>query len=52
MTGGITVILVEVCDNFVAGMTGGIAFVYDTTRDFEKKVTPDSFILQHFESEY
>jgi glutamate synthase (NADPH/NADH) large chain len=30
MTGGMAVILGPVGDNFGAGMTGGMAFVYDT----------------------
>ena len=29
MTGGSVVILGEVGDNFAAGMTGGMAFIYD-----------------------
>ena len=29
MTGGMTIILGPVGDNFAAGMTGGISFVYD-----------------------
>jgi glutamate synthase (NADPH/NADH) large chain len=52
MTGGTVVILGEVGDNFAAGMTGGIAFVYDKTRDFEKKVNPDSVIWQNIETDY
>ena len=52
MTGGTTVILGKVGDNFAAGMTGGIAFVYDKTGDFEKKVNPDSVIWQNVETDY
>jgi glutamate synthase (NADPH/NADH) large chain len=52
MTGGVVVILGKVGDNFAAGMTGGIAFVYDKTRDFEKKVNPDSVIWQNIETDY
>ena len=37
MTGGNVVILGDVGDNFAAGMTGGMAFIYDKTNDFEKK---------------
>ena len=37
MTGGMVVILGEVGDNFAAGMTGGMAFVYDKSQQFEKK---------------
>ena len=36
MTGGTVVILGEVGDNFAAGMTGGMAFVYDVSKEFEK----------------
>ena len=38
MTGGtVIVILGEVGDNFGAGMTGGMSFVYDPKNLFEKK---------------
>ncbi|MBL4775897.1 MAG: glutamate synthase large subunit [Mariprofundus sp.] len=36
MTGGIAVILGEVGRNFGAGMSGGIAFVYDKNKTFKK----------------
>ena len=52
MTGGTAVILGDVGDNFAAGMTGGMAFIYDKTREFEKKVNPDSVIWQSVETEY
>ena len=52
MTGGNVVILGEVGDNFAAGMTGGMAFVYDANNNFEKKVNPDSVIWQRPETEY
>ena len=35
MTGGTAIILGLVGDNFGAGMTGGMAFVYDENNDFE-----------------
>ena len=35
MTGGNVVILGNVGDNFGAGMTGGMAFIYDINNDFE-----------------
>ena len=44
MTGGSVVILGEVGDNFGAGMTGGMAFIYDLNNDFEKKVNPETVI--------
>ena len=52
MTGGTVVILGEVGDNFAAGMTGGMAFIYDKSKEFEKKVNPDSVIWQNVETEY
>ena len=52
MTGGTVVILGNVGDNFAAGMTGGMAFIYDKSKEFEKKVNPDSVIWQNVETEY
>ena len=52
MTGGLVVILGDVGDNFAAGMTGGMAFIYDKSNEFEKKVNPDSVIWQNVETEY
>ncbi|RJG08334.1 glutamate synthase-related protein, partial [Massilia cavernae] len=37
MTGGTVVVLGATGRNFAAGMSGGLAFVYDPTGDFEKK---------------
>jgi len=42
MTGGRVVILGEVGDNFGAGMTGGMAFVYDPNETFMERVNPAS----------
>jgi len=52
MTGGTVVILGDVGDNFAAGMTGGMAFIYDKTKEFEKKVNKDSVVWQNVETEY
>ena len=52
MTGGTVVILGEVGDNFAAGMTGGMAFVYDPVKEFEKRVNPETVIWQPLETEY
>ena len=52
MTGGSVVVLGSVGDNFAAGMTGGMAFIYDKTKEFEKKVNPESVIWQNVETEY
>ena len=40
MTGGDVVILGEVGNNFGAGMTGGMAFVYDKAGTFQDRVNP------------
>ena len=50
MTGGTVVILGSIGDNFSAGMTGGMAFVYDPDGNFEKAVNPDSVVWQGFNS--
>jgi glutamate synthase (NADPH/NADH) large chain len=52
MTGGVVVILGDVGDNFAAGMTGGMAFIYDKLNEFEKKINPESVIWQNVETEY
>ena len=52
MTGGTVVILGKVGDNFAAGMTGGMAFIYDITSDFEKSVNPETVIWQKIENQY
>ena len=52
MTGGMVVILGEVGDNFAAGMTGGMAFIYDKSEQFEKKVNQESVIWQNIETDY
>ena len=52
MTGGIAIILGQVGDNFGAGMTGGMAFVYDKENNFENFVNPSSIIWQSIETEY
>ncbi len=52
MTGGTVVILGEVGDNFAAGMTGGMAFVYDPENSFENYVNPSSVIWQRIETDY
>ena len=46
MTGGTAIILGEVGDNFGAGMTGGMAFVYDEKNTFENFANPASIIWQ------
>ena len=52
MTGGTVVVLGSVGDNFGAGMTGGMAYLYDVDDQFEKAVNPDSVVWQRFGSEF
>jgi len=52
MTGGCVVILGKVGDNFGAGMTGGIAFVYDPIKEFINYVNPESIIWKTPETDY
>ncbi len=52
MTGGTVVILGNVGDNFAAGMTGGMAFVYDKSGELEKKINSDSVVSQSVETNY
>ncbi len=52
MTGGTVVILGKIGDNFAAGMTGGIAFIYDPKKEFENYVNSNSVIWQPPETEY
>ena len=50
MTGGTIVILGKVGDNFAAGMTGGMAFIYDLNNEFEKRVNAESVVWQRLET--
>ncbi len=45
MTGGIAVILGEVGRNFGAGMSGGVAYVYDINNTFKKQCNTDGLNL-------
>jgi glutamate synthase domain-containing protein 3 len=38
------VILGEAGDNFGAGFTGGMAFVYDENGTFEQRINPDTLL--------
>ncbi|MBT8205188.1 MAG: glutamate synthase subunit alpha, partial [Eudoraea sp.] len=51
MTGGIAVILGEVGRNFGAGMSGGIAYVYDPNKTFENKCNKDTLNLLKVEED-
>jgi len=50
MTNGTAVILGAVGDNFGAGMTGGMAFVFDPGGRFARKANPDSIVWQRLAS--
>ncbi|MDF2387528.1 glutamate synthase large subunit [Nostoc ellipsosporum NOK] len=50
MTGGIAVLLGEVGMNFGAGMTGGMAFVYDADDSFAQRANPESIVWQRLAS--
>src|SRR5690606_30706292 len=52
MTGGTVVILGPVGDNVAAGMTGGMAFVYDADDGFRHRVNDESVIYQRVETEH
>jgi glutamate synthase (NADPH/NADH) large chain len=52
MTGGVVVILGKVGDNFAAGMTGGMAFIYDPNQEFESYLNLNSVIWQMPETDY
>jgi glutamate synthase (NADPH/NADH) large chain len=52
MTGGTVVVLGEVGDNFGAGFTGGVAFVYDPNAQFEQRINRDSLTWQRVGTEY
>ena len=49
---GTVVILGKAGDNFAAGMTGGMAFVYDPKHEFENYVNPSSVVWQIPETDY
>jgi glutamate synthase (NADPH/NADH) large chain len=50
MTGGTVAVLGTVGDNFGAGFTGGMAFVYDPDDEFELRVNPDTVHWQRLAS--
>ena len=52
MTGGCSVILGEIGDNFAAGMTGGMAFAYDPSDNLNNVINPNSVVWQRVETEY
>ncbi len=52
MTGGTVAILGPVGDNFGAGMTGGMAFVYDTDETFADRVNSDTVAFHRIQSSH
>ena len=52
MTGGTAVFLGEVGDNFAAGMTGGMAFVYDPEGKLENLINNGSVTYNKVETDY
>jgi len=57
MTGGLVISLGPVGDNFAAGMTGGMAFVWDPANRLPKLINPDSVVWRrigspHWESQF
>ena len=50
MTGGTVAVLGPVGDNFGAGFTGGMAFVYDADGSFEQRINPDTLLWQRLGS--
>jgi glutamate synthase (NADPH/NADH) large chain len=50
MTGGTIAILGTIGDNFAAGMTGGMGFVYDADGLFEEHLNADTVVWQKIES--
>ena len=52
MTGGNIIILGDIGDNFGAGMTGGMAFIYDPENQFDKKANPESVVWQTPETKF
>ncbi len=51
MTGGRVVILGACGRNFAAGMSGGIAYIYNKTGDFQQKCNQDMVLLEELNEE-
>ena len=52
MTGGTVVILGNTGDNFGAGMTGGMAFIYDEDQKFSLRVNPETLLFDTLQTDY
>ena len=51
MTGGLAIILGKTGRNFAAGMSGGVAYVYDTENTFPKNVNKEMVELEDVDTE-
>ena len=51
MTGGVVVVLGSTGRNFAAGMSGGVAFIFDEEENFRKLYNPDMVGLEAVESD-
>jgi glutamate synthase (NADPH/NADH) large chain len=51
MTGGTVVVLGETGQNFAAGMSGGVAYIYDPDGTFEQSCNPSMVTLEKVEKE-
>jgi len=52
MTGGTVVVLGDIGDNFGAGFTGGMAFIYDPEQKFEQRANKDTLHWQRVSTPY
>jgi glutamate synthase (NADPH/NADH) large chain len=50
MTGGVAVILGRIGDNFAAGMTGGMAFLYDPDGEAELRLNRETVVSNPIQS--
>ena len=51
MTGGLTIVLGEVGNNFGAGMSGGIAYIWNKNKTFEQAYNPEMIGIEGLESD-
>jgi glutamate synthase (NADPH/NADH) large chain len=51
MTGGLVVVLGKTGRNFAAGMSGGVAYIWDKDRDFEEKLNKEMVSLETLSEE-
>ena len=51
MTGGLAIILGKTGRNFAAGMSGGVAYVYDVENSFPKNVNKEMVELEDLDNE-